>query len=167
MTLAHVTRRDDAQRLEWIGGGEHHVLLDGAATEGRLTLVRSWAPGGAGAPVHVHEHDDETVFLLSGTGTFWAGDQKWELSSGDAAFLPRGLPHTYCFTSERAEFLAVCNPAGMEDFFRAAGWDLSKPKPTDWAIDMGALAAAAAATGQQILGPPLQPADSMPATYLG
>jgi hypothetical protein len=62
------------------------------------------------------------VFVLEGEGIFWAGDQRWQLISGDTAFLPRGVPHTYLFTSDTAEVNTVCNPAGMEEFFRAAGW---------------------------------------------
>ena len=56
--------------------------------------------------------------------------------------------------------------AGMEEFFRAAGWDLSSPQPQDWAVDTAALRAAAEACGQRVLGPPLRPNDEMPATYL-
>lgn len=166
MTGGHVTRGADVTGIEWIGGSVHHVLLDGAATEGRLTLVRSSMAGGAGSPVHVHERDDETVHLIAGEGEFWVGDQHWTLRSGDTAFLPRGVPHTYAFTSERAEILAVCNPSGMEHFFREAGWDLSRPRPEDWALDLATLRQAAADTGQTILGPPLAPGDEMPAEHL-
>jgi hypothetical protein len=65
-----------------------------------------------------------------------------------------------------AELLTICNPAGFEEFIRAAGWDLSAPKPAGWAVDMKALADAAAATGQTLLGPPLALGDVMPAEYL-
>lgn len=37
-------------------------------------------------------------------------------SSPAWAFLPRGVPHTYLFTSDTAEIITVCNPAGMEEF---------------------------------------------------
>jgi quercetin dioxygenase-like cupin family protein len=167
MTLAYIARNGAEQRLEWIGGSIHHITLDAAATDGRLTAVRSTMKGGTASPVHVHEHEDETVFLLSGTGVFWAGDRRWELGSGDTAFLPRAVPHTYLFTSDEVELLTVCNPAGMEEFFRAAGWDLAQPRPDDWAVDMAALARAAEETGQTLLGPPLQKDDAMPARYLG
>lgn len=166
VTLAYVSRAGTEQRLAWIGGSVHHIILDAAATDGRLTAVRSTMRAGAASPVHVHDHDDETVFVLAGRGIFWVGDQRWELGSGDTAFLPRGLPHTYRFASEDAELLTICNPSGMEDFFRAAGWDLARPQPDDWAIDMKSLAQAAAATGQRLLGPPLDDDDAMPQRYL-
>jgi hypothetical protein len=62
--------------------------------------------------------------------------------------------------------LAVCAPAGTEDFFRAAGWDLSRPRPEGWEIAPVSMAAAAAATGQTILGPPLAADQMIPETYL-
>jgi quercetin dioxygenase-like cupin family protein len=166
MTLPYVTWAASQQRIGWIGGSVHRVVLDGAATGGLLAAFRSTMRGGAASPVHIHDNDDETVFLLKGRGVFWAGDQRWELQSGDTAFLPRGVPHTYAFTSDTVDMLSVCNPAGMEDFFRAAGWDLADPQPEDWTIDMARLQAAAEATGQHVLGPPLAPDEAMPAHYL-
>lgn len=166
MTLAYVTRAGREQQIAWIGGSVHRIVLDADATQGRLTAFRSTMRAGVASPVHVHEREDETVFLLSGTGIFWSGDQRWELSSGDTAFLPRGLPHTYVFTSDEAELLTICNPSGMEEFFRAAGWDLANPKPEDWAVDIKSLAKTGEALGQIVLGPPLAPDGQMPAEYL-
>jgi hypothetical protein len=34
-------------------------------------------------------------------------------------------------------------PAGMEEFFRTVGWDLSRPRPDGWAITPESMAAAA------------------------
>ena len=62
--------------------------------------------------------------------------------------------------------VTVSTPAGMEDFFRAVGWDLARPLPPDWAVDMAALKAAGEATGQRVLGPPLGRGDVMPPGYL-
>jgi len=117
--------------------------------------------------VHVHDREDETVFVLEGHGIFWAGDQRWQLTSGETAFLPRGVPHTHLFSSDTAEVITVCNPARMEEFFRAAGWDLSNPQPQEWAVDVEAIRSAAQACGQRVLGPPLAAGDEMPAAYLG
>jgi quercetin dioxygenase-like cupin family protein len=166
VTLGYVARAGEEQHLAWIGGSIHHITLDAAATGGRLTAIRSTMREGTASPVHVHEHEDETVFVLSGTGVFWAGDQRWRLSSGDTAFLPRGLPHTYLFTSDTAELLTMCNPAGMEEFFRQAGWDLANPMPEDWAVDLKSLGKIGEAAGQIVLGPPLSPDDTMPDRYL-
>jgi quercetin dioxygenase-like cupin family protein len=166
VTLPFLARSGTEQEFAWTGGSVQRIILDAKATDGRLALIHQAVRGGAASPVHVHAHEDETIVLLSGTGTFWAGDQRWELTSGDTVFLPRNVPHTYVLTSEEAELLTICNPAGFEDFIRAAGWNLSVAKPEDWVVDMKALIDAAEATGQRVLGPPLGLGDAMPRRYL-
>ncbi|HEY2284921.1 MAG TPA: hypothetical protein VGH88_04160 [Streptosporangiaceae bacterium] len=49
----------------------------------------------------------------------------------------------------------------------AAGWDLSQPWPAAQAVTPASMAAAAAATGQVVLGPPLQAGDRIPVACLG
>jgi hypothetical protein len=62
--------------------------------------------------------------------------------------------------------LAVCTPAGTENFFRAAGWDRSRPKPAGWQITPASMAAAAAATGQTVLGPPVAADEMIPEAFM-
>ena len=166
MSIPYLSQANDLERLEWLGGGVMSVLLDADKTDGDVTILRSSSPGGAASPVHVHADDDEIVVLLQGSGMFWAGEQRQELTDGGVAFLPRGVPHAYRFTSDTVDLLAVCLPSGVEDFFRAAGWDLSQPKPEGWVISPASMAGAAATTGQTILGPPLAAGDMIPAAYL-
>ncbi|GAC1331228.1 MAG: cupin domain-containing protein [Mycobacteriales bacterium] len=154
MSLAYVAQAAEHQQLEWIGGASMSVLFDGAATDGQLAMMRTRMARGAAAPVHVHSNEDEMFVLLQGTGIFWAGDQRYEISDGGAVFLPRNVPHAYRFTSETVDALTLCTPAGIEGFFRAAGWDLSKPRPEGFTVTPAALNEAAAQFGQQILGPP-------------
>jgi quercetin dioxygenase-like cupin family protein len=155
MSLAYLAQDADDQKIEWLHGGIMSVLLDGDKTNGQLGMVRTHGGAGAAAPVHVHSHEDEVFLVLEGSGIFWVGDQRHQVSAGGVAYLPRGLPHAYRMTSEHFDVITLCTPAGVERFFRAAGWDLSKPKPPEWEITPATLAAAAAQEGQQILGPPL------------
>lgn len=166
MSIPYLSQANDLERLEWLGGGVMSVLLDAQKTDRDVTILRSSSPGGAASPVHVHAYDDEIVVLLQGSGIFWAGEHRHELTDGGVAYLPRGIPHAYLYTSETVDVLAVCLPSGVEDFFRAAGWDLSQPKPEGWVISPASMAAAAASSGQTILGPPLAAGDLMPAAYL-
>ena len=165
MSTEWIARAAHQQQIAWLGGSRHDVIFDGTATEGRLSAVRSRMLTGAASPIHVHDHDDETVFVLTGSGVFWVGDGRFELGAGDSAFLPRHVPHGYLFT-EDADILTVCNPSGVETFFRTVGWDLKDPLPQDWAVDMDALRAAGEAQGQHVLGPPLRAGDEMPPHYL-
>jgi quercetin dioxygenase-like cupin family protein len=165
MSVPYLAQAAEHEQLLWLGGGVMRIMLDGEKTGGQLTMLRSSA-GRSASPVHVHAGEDEIIALLRGSGIFWAGDQRWELSEGGVAFLPRGIPHAYRFTSETVDIIAVCTPAGTESFFRAAGWDLSRPRPDGWEITPASLAAAAAATGQAILGPPLTAEQMIPHAYL-
>jgi quercetin dioxygenase-like cupin family protein len=166
MSVPYLAESATRQHIAWIGDSIHRVVLDSAATDNRLAMFRSSMRGGTASPVHVHDREDETVFLLDGSAVFWAGAKRWRATSGDTVFLPRGVPHTYAITSDAAEIITVCNPAGMEEFFREIGWDLAKPRPDDWRVDVGAMRDAALRCGQQVLGPPLGPDDTMPAGYL-
>lgn len=166
MSIPYLAQAADHEQLQWLGGGVMRILLDGAKTDGRLTMLRSETAGSTASPVHVHDREDEIVVLLKGSGIFWVGEDRYELAEGGVALLPRNIPHAYRFTSDSVDMLAICTPAGTEEFFRAAGWDLSRPKPDGWEITPAILAAAAASTGQTILGPPLAADQMIPPAYL-
>lgn len=154
MSLAYIAQAAEQQRLEWIGGSSLTILLDGAATGGQVTVVRSRLQEGSASPVHLHRREDEMFVVLKGHGLFWVGDECHEVGEGGAVFLPRDVPHAYRFTSPEVDLLTICTPSGIEDFFRAAGRDVREPRPDGWDVSMAALVAAAVAGGQEMLGPP-------------
>lgn len=154
MSLTYIAQASEHEELEWIDGASLSILLDGNATNGQVTVVRSRLGEGASSPLHLHRNEDEMFVVLRGTGIFWVGDERHEVADGGAVFLPRNVPHAYRFVTPEVDLLTICTPSGMEDFFRGAGRDVRTPRPDDWAVTMASLAAAAAAGGQEILGPP-------------
>lgn len=154
MSLAYIAQAADHDRIEWIGGKELQILLDGSHTREQVTVVRSSLAEGSASPVHLHRNEDEMFVILRGHGIFWVGDERHEVGEGGAMFLPRGVPHAYRFTAPEVDLLTICTPSGMERFFRGAGRRLADPRPDGWEVTMEAMAAAAAAGGQEILGPP-------------
>ena len=126
MSLAYLAQDADHQKIEWLHGGIMSVLLDGDKTNGQLGMVRTHGGAGAAAPVHVHSHEDEVFLVLEGSGIFWVGDQRHQVSAGGVAYLPRGLPHAYRMTSEHFDVITLCTPAGVERFFRAARADRAR-----------------------------------------
>jgi quercetin dioxygenase-like cupin family protein len=90
------------------------------------------APG-AGAPLHVHTHEDETFYVIAGEVEATAGDHRETLWGGDCIFLPRDIPHRLRNTSsEPAQIIMLIQPAGLEVFFEQVE-QLSKngPSPPD------------------------------------
>lgn len=144
---------EDCQQIQWLGQTRLRVLLDAAATGGQLSVIEEFCGTGDTSPMHVHQHEDEMFWLLEGSMLAWVGDQRFEVSPGGIAFLPRGLPHAYRFTAP-SRALLLATPAGIEDMFRGAGWDLSRPVPDGWSVDMQRLKEITDRRGTPIVGPP-------------
>jgi quercetin dioxygenase-like cupin family protein len=155
----YVAQAADQQQLEWLGGGIMTVLFDAQSTGGQLTVLRTRLRRGDAAPLHVHSKEDEMFVLLQGSGVFWVGEDRFEVGEGGVVFLPRTLPHAYRFTSETADVLTLCTPAGIEGFFRMAGHDVRLPKPAGWVLTPATMAAALSAHGGRVIGPPKTEAD--------
>ncbi|HEY2261677.1 MAG TPA: cupin domain-containing protein [Streptosporangiaceae bacterium] len=111
-------------------------------------------------PVHVHDRDDETFFVLDGELRVFAGEEEHAAGPGTVAVLPRRLRHAYVVTSATARFLTLHTPAGFEQFAAEAGQPaqaLTLPPPPARPPDFAALAQAASRHGITILAPPPQP----------
>ena len=152
MSTAYLARPEQHQQLEWLGGSTLSILLDGAATDGRLMVGRFDVSKGEAPPYHVHSNEDEVFMLIKGTALVWADDQESELTEGGIVFLPRQVPHSYRITSEKADLLIITTPAGIEGMFRETGRDRSTPRPPDYAVRPRP--EVAAKYGNTILGPP-------------
>ena len=60
-------------------------------------------------------------YVIEGEVTVFAGGERIDLSSGDYAFVPRGVDHAYIVRSERARMLVMFSPSGFEQFFVQEG----------------------------------------------
>jgi quercetin dioxygenase-like cupin family protein len=56
---------------------------------------------GKGHDFHTHPHQEEIILVRSGTIEQWVGDERKQLTVGDAAFIPMGAVHA-SFVSETA-----------------------------------------------------------------
>jgi quercetin dioxygenase-like cupin family protein len=76
---------------------------------------------GVGIPVHMHEQEDEVLFVHAGGGVAVVGGQRKEVGRGDTVFVPHGVWHGVESRGEAMELLWVVTPPGLEDFFRETG----------------------------------------------
>ena len=135
-----------AERLRFLAN-EVVVHVPGPAVGRAYCLVEFEGPHDDMPPLHVHRSEDEAFHVLAGRLSVHVGDESVDLAAGDCLVAPRGTPHTYRVESDCARWLAVCSPAGFDDFVRevaAAGADVSPPVLTE----------TAARYGIEILGPP-------------
>ncbi len=90
------------------------VLVDGADTGGRYSLMHETLPKGSGAPPHKHTWSDEHFDILEGEITFLLGEEIRVGRKGDFVFVPRNTRHAFRVDSETAVFLNGYTPAGLE-----------------------------------------------------
>jgi quercetin dioxygenase-like cupin family protein len=150
----------DTQAAIWFLGVLSQVRLSGEQTGEAFSLAENLARRGDASPVHVHDRDDETFFVLDGELRVLAGEDDYTAGPGTVAFLPRRLRHAYVVTSATARFLALHAPAGFEQFAAEVGQPapaLTLPPPPAEPPDLAALAQVAARHGITILAPPPQP----------
>ena len=93
------------------------IVLDGAATEGALALMRLTMPPGAGAPRHRHLREAETMVVLEGELLTDVDGSERVLGRGEAIHLPRESLHSFR-SDEGAVVDVIATPAGLEEFFR-------------------------------------------------
>jgi quercetin dioxygenase-like cupin family protein len=150
----------DVQAAIWFLGALSQVRVSGAQTGGAFALADHLARRGNASPVHVHDRDDETFFVLDGELRVFAGEEEHAAGPGTVAVLPRRLRHAYVVTSATARFLTLHTPAGFEQFAAEAGEParaLALPPESAAPPDFAALARAAARHQITILAPPPQP----------
>jgi quercetin dioxygenase-like cupin family protein len=103
------------------------VLLRSEQSGGEIAIVEL---GGGGRPP-LHRHDfDETFYILEGELTFQLDDAVFTRRTGELAFAPRGVPHTYAnLSGAPARALLVITPAGFERYFDRIAARISGSEP--------------------------------------
>ena len=126
-------------------------------SEDTYSLLEAQAPEGDMPPLHVHADHDEIFYVQSGRMTLHLPGSRIEVGPGEAAFGPRGVPHTYRVDSAEGARWLVATTSGD---FAAFVAETSVPATADGYATEGVvpgppeLTAAGARHGIEILGPP-------------
>jgi quercetin dioxygenase-like cupin family protein len=91
----------------------------GEQTGGAYAMIETANEPSTGVPLHIHEREDETWFVLEGELTFQVGNETIHARAGDYLFGARNVPHSYSNRTEAlARALILVTPAGFEGFWR-------------------------------------------------
>jgi quercetin dioxygenase-like cupin family protein len=136
--------------------GRYTTKVAAEHTDGRLFQLLCNDRRGGAPPLHIHRNEDETFFVISGEISFFVGGDRIEATAGDFVFAPRGIPHAFLVTSDRAEYLTSFAPAGTERFFAEVAPPVvpGEPPPPPTQPDPAEFARVAAKYGIEIVGPP-------------
>jgi quercetin dioxygenase-like cupin family protein len=92
--------------------------IQSSQTNGAFAVVEFISEPGQGVGLHVHQREDELVYLLEGSIDVTLGDSTMNVSEGACALLPRGIPHGYVNTGATpSRLLAVLLPGSLDEFF--------------------------------------------------
>ncbi len=90
----------------------------------RMAMGTQLIEAGGLIPVHLHEQQDEILFVLSGRGTAVIEGERIPVDAGATLFVPEGVWHGVENTGhEVLHLLWVITPPGLEAMFR----DISVP----------------------------------------
>ena len=105
--------------LRWMGETSTYFLATGERTGGAFCLVDERATRGERVPLHRHEDDMESFYVIEGELTIYIGDGPGvRAPAGSFAHVPGGTVHGFRVESETARYLILTTPRHGE-FYRA------------------------------------------------
>ncbi|MBA2697180.1 MAG: cupin domain-containing protein [Nocardioidaceae bacterium] len=117
-----VCRHLDQGPATWAMGSLFERLVNAEESGGSLGLSLVTQPPGTAPPLHRHTHEAEAFYLLTGTMTYRAGDECFDLVAGSFIYLPRGLPHAFRVTGEApVRFLGLTVPGALVGLYDEVG----------------------------------------------
>jgi len=104
-----------------LGHIQMRLLAAGSATGGTLGAAEFRGSEGPWTIPHVHEHLEESFYVLEGSFTFTCGGDT--IGAGQGAFLvvPRDTPHVLSAGPGGGTLLVVWTPGGLEQMFLELG----------------------------------------------
>jgi quercetin dioxygenase-like cupin family protein len=140
--LTHVSPDTD-ETLSHLGvvGDTYTILVSGADTAGRYTLIDMHVPPGGGPPPH--RHDFEEMFtILDGEIELTFRGVTAVARAGETVNVPANAPHVFRNASGHpARLLCLCSPAGQEEFFKEVGVPVTHRTEAPPTLDDAATAA--------------------------
>lgn len=119
-----------------ISGGEYVHRIKSADTNGGFSVIEIISPPGEGAALHVHENEDELVYLLSGEIEVMLGDQTMLAVPGVTALLPRGIAHGFTNVGDTPSVVIdTILPGAFDNYFSEMAALYKKGEPSEQEID--------------------------------
>ena len=118
--LAPAALQPDAGELLHVGRTKDPVRIKvSPPRQGRFAMITQHMAPGSRIPVHLHEREDEIIFIHSGTGVATIGDSQSPVQAGSILYVPQGTWHGGENTGSSVMlWVAIYSPSGFEGYFR-------------------------------------------------
>jgi quercetin dioxygenase-like cupin family protein len=101
-----------------IAGSQTFHKIKSKDTNSAFSVMEFVTPPGKGVALHVHEREDELVYLLEGEIEVTLGNQKMKAVPGVMALLPRGVPHGFTNIGNKpCRLLDTILPGQFDNYF--------------------------------------------------
>lgn len=96
------------------------IKVDSDQTPGlRMSMIAEDLPPKSEIRVHLHQHEDEIIFIRMGTGVATLGDREVPVAAGATVYVPQGQWHGLRNNSDdMLGMTAIYSPAGFEQIFK-------------------------------------------------
>ena len=119
-----------------IAGSKTLHKIKSSATNGVFSVMEFITPPGKGVALHVHEREDELVYLLEGEIEVTLGNQKMKAVPGVMALLPRGIPHGFTNIGNKpSRLLDTILPGQFDNYFVELAALYAAEDPSEEQID--------------------------------
>lgn len=109
--MLKVTRRDEAEVHHLVGRDFLHYIGPANSSARNLTVGVATFPPGSTPPGHVHDAQEEVIYIVSGRGRLVTPAGTAALEPGTAVYIPIGLHHaTESLGDEPLELVSVYSP---------------------------------------------------------
>src|ERR1043166_8164015 len=71
------------------------TILTRETTDGTYYVFECITPPGHGIPPHVHDREDEIIYVAEGEFSIMLGDAQVSAKAGATLFFPRHIPHAF------------------------------------------------------------------------
>lgn len=104
-----------------LGRIQMRLLAPSSATGGGFSVAEFRGSEGPWTIPHVHEHLEESFYILEGSFTFTCGGDTIETGPGAFLVVPRETPHVLGAGPGGGTLLVVWTPGGLEQMFLELG----------------------------------------------
>src|SRR4051812_33390086 len=92
----------EGERMWFLGGGIHTWKACSKETDNSMIVFEDELEGGKVTPLHLHADVDEAMYVIEGEILLSADGNERTVRAGGFTFAPRGCPHAFVVTSDRA-----------------------------------------------------------------
>jgi quercetin dioxygenase-like cupin family protein len=145
----------EGEKLRFWGGGVLTVKASSEETAGAFFLFEDFMTQGKTTPLHTHEREDETLYVLDGELLVHVDGTNHTVRAGGVAVAPRGVAHAFLVVSSTARVLTFQTPGTAEPFYRGASEPAGADPDPAGPVDFDRVRDAAMQSGgMKVLGPP-------------